>query len=149
MQTAGLRLSVALALGLAAPAGAGPYGDLLGRCMVSNTSPEDQLVLVRWIVLAFSSHPAVSDAVTLDPSAVAPIQSAMADYTQRLFLTDCLAESRDAARYEGQAALAQAFGFVSSIAGGQVTTSPEVAGVLQGYIALIDQARMERELFGP
>lgn len=143
------RFGAAVALGLTATAsGAGPYADLLGRCMVSKTTTEDQLVLVRWIVMAFSSHPAVSDAVTVDPSAVAPIQSAMAAYTERLFLTDCLAESREAARYEGQNALVQAFGLVSSIAGGEVTRSPEVAGVLQGYIALIDQPRLEREVFG-
>jgi hypothetical protein len=143
------RFGAAVALGLTATAAeAGPYADLLGRCMVSKTTPQDQLVLVRWIVKAFSSHPAVSDAVTVDPAAVAPIQSAMAAYTERLFLADCLTESREAARYEGEAALVQAFGFVSSIAGGEVTASPEVAGVLQGYIALIDQPRLEREIFG-
>ena len=138
----------AACLGLAGPAPGGTYGDSLTRCFVSKTSAADQITLVRWIVLAFASHPAVGDAVTVDATAIGAIQQSMADYTQRIFFEDCLTEAREAAQYEGQGAVIDAFKIVSGIAGAQVTESPEVAVVMNGYLELVDPSRFERELFG-
>ena len=130
-------------------ANAGPYGDSLTRCLNSETSDSDRATLVRWLVLAYASHPAAKDVAQIREDIVDDVQQAMASYTERLFLNDCLLEAREAARYEGEIAVIEAFKFVAAAAGRELMSEPSVASVLDGYVSLMDGEKFEKEIFGP
>lgn len=140
-------LAVALA-GVPAAATAGPYSDDLGQCMIGRMTEADRTTLVRWIVLAFASHPAISDAVTVDPAAAAPIQAAMGGMVERLLVEDCLEPARQAVKFEGQAAIGSAFELVGAIAGREASAAPEVAGIMQGFVGELNLPRIEQALTG-
>lgn len=129
-------------------ANGGTFGDGLVRCMVSHTTEEDQETLVRWIVVAFAENEAVDGIVAVERNYIPQIQIEMAQYVERLFLNDCLLEAREAARYEGEAAVIEAFAVVSRIAGQQAMNDPGSLAVIDGYIQYLDEARFEREIFG-
>jgi len=133
---------------LCLPANAGPYGDALTRCLNDKTSKEDRAVLIQWIIVAFASHPVAKGFVSVQSNSIPVANAAMAAYTERLFLQDCLLEAREAARYEGEIAVAEAFKFVASSAGREVMADPSVSQIMNGYIGSVDGERFEREIFG-
>ena len=130
------------------PAYAGPYQDALVKCFVSKTMERDQEVIARWIVLAFASHPSVSGLVEIKRDRISEVQQDMAELTERLFIHDCLLEAREAARFEGESAVVQAFNFLAQTAGRAVMSNPAVGRMLDDYVSKMDAKRFEREIFG-
>ncbi len=130
------------------PVRAGPYSDTLAKCLVSSTVNADQEILVRWIVLAYASHPAASSLVSIDTSRIRDVQMDMAAFTERLFLNDCLLEAREAARYEGEFAIVSAFKSLASSAGRVLLNDEKVQEMFSQYVSFFDEERFEREIFG-
>lgn len=129
-------------------ASAGTYSDSLTRCLVENTTIEDQNRLVRWLVLAFAANSSVGDIVDINERSVDSVQREMAEYTNRVFLKDCLLEAREAVRYEGESALVNAFKFSSQVAGRAAMSDTGAAAMLEGYLLYLDEKRFEREILG-
>ena len=68
---------------------AGPATEALGQCLIGKTTGDDRMVMMRWMTVAFASHPSVADVVTLDRSKVAAIDQAMADLVTDLLVSRC------------------------------------------------------------
>jgi len=74
-------------------------------------------------------------------------QKEMAEFTTELFLKDCLLEAREAARYEGDAAVVGAFKFLSQIAARSIIENDDVTSTITAYFNYVDEEKFEREIF--
>ena len=64
-KTLGFACAVGLSLPVASQALASPETDALSECLVRSSTPDDQLVLTRWVFAAISKHQGVSDLASL------------------------------------------------------------------------------------
>ena len=83
------------------PTFAGPFEDELAKCLVTSTNNRDITKLVKWTFKVYSDHPEVSYMVDLSDREKKVIDKEMADLFTRLLSEDCLDESKNAQKYEG------------------------------------------------
>jgi len=125
---------------------AGPYADALARCVVSHTGEADQVALVRWIIVAYSAHPDVRDIVSVNESLLEPTYRRAAEIFERLLTDDCVAETRDAYRYEGQTALNVAFSFFGQAAARGLVGDSSVQERINAFTEFLDLEKINRTL---
>lgn len=131
-----------------APASSGPYEDAMLKCMVSHTAPADNDTLILWITVAFASTKAAQGHILLMPSEVEKAQRQMGAYANRIFLTDCVGEVRDAVKYEGQMSVINTFSQLTRIAGRQAMSDPAASKVMDGYYQYLNGPKIEALLGG-
>ncbi len=136
-----------LLLALAAtPLAAGPKSDAMGQCLVASTTGADRIDLVRWIVLAYSKHPSVSDYVTTDPEKDEEVERRMAALVERLVVDDCADASRAAFTDEGPLAMQSAFEALGRVAGVELLNDRAVMEAVSGFARHLDQDRLNEVL---
>ena len=136
--------AAALGLLMAAPSAfAGIYSDDLARCLVKSSSPDDQIVLVRWMFSTLSLHPAVGDLVTISDARRQEITAKTGALFERLIVVDCHAESVAALKYEGAASFESSFNTLGQIAARGLMTDPHVTQGLGGLNAAINGEKMQ------
>lgn len=126
-----------------APSVAGMYTDDLSRCLVEGTSKADKTVLVQWIVMAISQHPAVT---TLNKGSAADIDqsnAATGALFMKLLTETCVEQTKKAVKYEGPAAIQGAFGVLGQSATMELFSDPEVQKVMNGLVAYVDEKKLE------
>ena len=114
-----------------APAFAGVYADDLTKCLVKNTSADDQLALVRWSFAMMALHPAIKDMANIPPAARDQMNKQAIDITERLITVDCRAETVDALKYEGPGIFRTSFEVLGQVAFRGLTNEPQVS---QGFV---------------
>ena len=139
----GLMAIAAATLLSAGSAKAEVYADDLKRCMVASTSPEDRLAFVRWLFGATADHPAVSDFSNVTETHRQEATTTTARLIERLVLKDCRPQAILALRYEGFAAVEEAFGAVGEIAMGDLMADEGVAAELDKLGTETDEARWQ------
>jgi hypothetical protein len=117
----------------AAPACAGVYADELGKCLVSSSSPADQIVLVQWMFSAISVNPNVASMTSISPAQRKSYDQQMAHLTQRLLTVDCRKQTIEALKYEGDNALESAFGVLGGVAVRTLTSDPKTAQAMGAF----------------
>lgn len=120
-------LLIALLLFANHSAYAGIYTDDLSRCLVSATSNQDRLDLVRWIFSAMSLHPAVQDLAAVQEAERLALTERLGQLTSRLLIEDCKAEAKEAVRYEGETAIQNSFQTLGEVAASELFANPAVA----------------------
>src|SRR5262245_51015619 len=85
----------------AAPVSAGPYSDDLAKCLVASTSAADKSGLVQWMFAAASLHPDVRWMTNLTDHDRQELNQKMATLVETLLTQSCLAQTKDALKYEG------------------------------------------------
>lgn len=139
-------LGIALVAGGATLAAAGPYSDSLGKCLVDSSTTTDRQNLVRWMFAAASAHPAVASLAKISEGQRDLANRDVAEMMTRLMTTSCKDEMKKALRYEGQAATVMSFNVLGQVAGQELFSSPEVAGVLGGLEKHFDVKKLEAAL---
>ncbi|MEM6624255.1 MAG: hypothetical protein AAF674_18690 [Pseudomonadota bacterium] len=122
---------------------AGLFEDDLKRCIVDNATPEDNLALVRWVLIALSHHEGARDIVSLAPGASEITAKGYADVFNRLMLLDCREELQKAVQMEGQQALRAATRFFGSTAVRSLFTDPGVSAELDKVDRYFDTEALE------
>jgi hypothetical protein len=137
-----------LSLALSSPlsAMAGPYSDDLSKCLVSSTTVEDKQALVRWIFSAVSLHPSLEGFSALTPQRREAIDTEAGALFERLLADDCAKETRDAVRYEGDAAIGGSFELLGKVASTGLFEDQAVNQGLQGMLGKIDMKRLQQAL---
>jgi len=115
-----------MAIGLTAPAAAGPYSDDLAKCLVKHASTADHEALVRWMFAALAAGPAVHDIAKATPEQRAAISQTAGRMFVRLVTQDCHAETVAALKYEGAAAMEFGFNTLGNVAARDLMTDPAV-----------------------
>ena len=138
-------LSIPLALfaiTLPSAATAGPYADDLAKCLVSSTTENDRIQLVRWMFSAASLHPAVEPISSVTAADLDAANKTIADLVVKLLTDSCRAQTKDAIKYEGSATLETAFSVLGQVAGQELFTSPEVAAAMAGLEHHMDAEKL-------
>ena len=135
----------ALALG-STGASAGVFTDDMSRCLIKAATPQDQLVLVKWMFAAFALNPDVAPLSTVTPEQRAQFNQETADLMQRLVLIDCRQQTVAALKNEGPDSLLTSLTVLGSVAArGLMMNSPAAIGMLD-LARRIDGAKL-RALF--
>lgn len=127
---------------------AGVYADDLAKCFVSSTTQADRGILVKWMFSAMSMHKDIAPLVTLSPDQRTQFNKDMAGLFMRLMTESCRAQTRDAAKYEGQEALNSAFSLLGQIAAREIFADPDVKGALAELGKYADQDKLKAVMEG-
>ena len=127
------KLQILLILGLLtlSPATfAGEHSDALSDCLLSSTTEEGKLSLVKWMFTAMALHPAVAEIADVSMSAREQANREMAELLIDLLGTRCFNETRLALSNEGALALQSIFTVLGQVAATNLFTVPNVAAGL-------------------
>ena len=127
----------------AVPAQAGPFGDELGRCLVTSSTDTERGAMIRWMFVAFAGHPQVTDLVPIPRQRQQETSRAVATVYNRLMLNACRQQMIQAIRVEGPASVHLAFQVLGQAAAGELMNSPAGAAVIAGLQDYIDMAGIE------
>ena len=143
------KLQILLILGLLtlSPATfAGEYSDALSNCLLSSTTEEGKLSLVKWMFTAMALHPAVAELADVSMSAREQANREMAELLIDLLGTRCFNETRLALSNEGAFALQSSFTVLGQVAATNLFTDPNVAAGLASLETYINAEDLERSL---
>ena len=135
-------LTLLLAPVLAAPAMAGVYSDTMGKCLVSATSDEDKVALVRWMFASFTLHPAVSSLSAVTPEQSDEINKKTGAMFERLLTVSCRKETSEALRFEGPIAMQLSFQILGQVASASMMTHPAVGAGFAQLGKYIDERKI-------
>jgi len=143
-----LCLSACMA-GAPATSFAGPATDAFGACLADNTTGKERKELARWVFLAISAHPQISD--------ISKATDAMRDRadhdTASLFMnlvTDrCSAQAAKAYQDEGPQSFQAAFESLGRVAMTELMSNPQVSASISTFSKYIDSAKVEAVLKAP
>lgn len=136
------------ALLISGTAHAGAYSDSLSDCISGKSTMDDHAVLVRWMFVAMSKHPAVSSLVTLTDAQVDQANKQMAELFTRLMTVTCKDQAKLALKNEGGIAVQQAFQKLGQQAGAELFIDPNVAKGMSGMTKYFDTKKLD-ELRSP
>lgn len=125
------------------PVRAGPATDALGTCLADNTSGKERKTLARWVFIAISAHPAISDASAVTASMRDDADRDMAALVMNLLSERCTAETARAMRVEGARSLEGAFESLGKLAMVELMSNPEVAQSISSYAKHLDTDRLD------
>ena len=128
-------LAACLIVLIAGSAAAGPYTDDLSKCLVRSTSVADRSALTKWLFATIALHPEVSSIATVSEADRDALNRTVARLYERLLTEACLAEAKDAMRYEGPSTIRASFEVLGGVAGQELMTNPAVA---QGMMAVVN-----------
>ncbi|HBU29115.1 MAG: hypothetical protein A2X71_09910 [Thiobacillus sp. GWE1_62_9] len=133
-------------LTLSLPAYAGMYADDLSRCLVEKTTAADKNALVRWVIATTTLHPAVQSLANVSVAERTRANRETALLFERLLTESCIAQTRQAAKYEGAAALQTGFQTLGQVAMAELFANPDVAKGLGELDKLIDAKKLQQAL---
>ena len=141
---------IVLAAGLlvSGAAQAGPYSDSLSDCIAGKSTMDDHVVLVRWMFVAMSHHPAVASLAKVSDADVDKANEQMAEMFTRLMTVTCRDQAKLALKNEGELATQQAFQKLGQQAGAEIFVNPEVTKGMLGMSKYFDVKKFEA-LKGP
>jgi hypothetical protein len=133
-------------LTLSLPACAGMYADDLSRCLIEKTTAADKNALVRWVIATTTLHPAVQSIANVSVAERTRANRETALLFERLLTESCIAQTRQAAKYEGAAALQTGFQTLGQVAMAELFANPDVAKGLGELDKLIDAKKLQQAL---
>ena len=125
---------------------AGEYSDALSNCLLSSTTEEGKLSLVKWMFTAMALHPAVAKIADVSMSAREQANREMAELLIDLLGTRCFNETRLALSNEGAVALQTSFTVLGQVAATNLFSEPNVAAGLASLETYINPEDLERSL---
>ena len=117
---------------------AGEATDRLSVCLVENTSSQDEINLIRWIVVAYGSDPEVSHLAQSSVLLETEVDIEVAKLFERLLSEDCSTETKTAIIIGGDAAIETAFSILGKVAAKSLTQDAQVSQRLEGFVRYID-----------
>lgn len=124
---------------------AGEATDRLSVCLVSNTTREENISLVRWVVTAYTAHPEVADLANPSRSQITKVNKDLAQIFERL-LRQCKTELRTAFIVDGEYAIEASFTVLGEAAGQSLLTDRSVNAALEGFLPFMDLSVFEELL---
>lgn len=134
---------------LVAPASAGPYGDTLAKCLVKSTSAADKSTLVQWMFVTVALHPDVRRLSAASDAQRDELNMRTAKLFEALLTESCLAETREALRYESESTIESSFSVLGQVASRELFANPAVASGLAEFGKYLDAQKLQRLLKTP
>ena len=136
-------LSALVLLGLSSSVAAGPFNDKLAICLVESTTPDDKVVLMRWIFGAMSRHPKVKDLSEVTAAQADAMNKQVADLFMALLADRCATETQQAVKYEGAATIGSSFEVLGKVAMQGLMAEPAVTEYIGGLDAHLKPEQLE------
>jgi hypothetical protein len=127
---------------------ASPAIDGLSTCLADNTSGKDRKDLARWIFLAISVHPEIRSFSSASATTHDEADKTMAALVTRLLTVNCEQQTKDAAKQEGNTGIFTAFKSLGELAVRELTSDPDVAASIGGYVKYLDKNKLN-SVFAP
>ena len=124
----------------------GPYANELSKCLVRSTTDGDKALLVQWMFATVALHPEVKWMATVTDNQRAEINKKTAGLFEKLLTQACLAETRQALKYEGESTLSTSFSVLGQVAARELFASPSVASGMADLGKLFDSEKMRKTL---
>jgi len=131
------KVLMGLGLGAVLAFGNVDTGTKLGECLVAHTTPQDKLLLVKWIVGSYAHHPALKGMVKVDEVAFHHTEEGVAHLFERLLTKDCKTQFEEAVKEKGPQAVQEGFAYLGKMAGLEVSTNPVVQQTLQHFVGYL------------
>ena len=115
----------------------GPYQDNLSKCIVEKTTKEEKNLLMKWMFVVISEHPAIPEDYKISNADKALSDIDMANIVMNIFQTHCSTEGKQAMQYEGESSIAESFRLLGEVAMRNFLMNAEVnyaAGRFTDYI---------------
>lgn len=146
-----LRLSnfafICLAVLLSNPAAlAASSIETASTCLTDSTNGRDRKELVKWIFLAMSKHPEISELASATPANDEESNRRVGKLVTRLLAEDCASEVKAMISEHGPGSLSQAFEVLGRVAMQELMTQPDVNAAFSGLDRFTDQARINRAI---
>ncbi|WP_282062710.1 hypothetical protein [Roseobacter litoralis] len=125
---------------------AGPATDRMADCLVKQTTGQDRIDLVKWIVLAYSKHPDVATFMNTTSGVDEGIQRETGRIISSLIIERCNEATRKALSEDGDSALEQAFMFLGQVAAEELIRAKQVNNSLMEFIEYVDLDHLEKSL---
>ncbi len=124
----------------------GEYTDRLSNCLLTATTDQDKLSLVKWMFAAMALHPAVDGMADVSLSAREQANREMAELMIQLLGKSCFSETRQALQNEGSLALQTSFGVLGQVAATNLFSDPNVAAGLASIETYISAEDLENNI---
>jgi hypothetical protein len=132
-----------VAMAVATPsAWAGIYTDDLSRCLMTQTSANDRIMLIRWIVYSYAQHPANAGFVSSDPSKRSVVDKEIGELVSQLLTVSCRDQLKQAYRFEGETSIVASFSSLGEMAAAELIEEPAVKATMNGFTAYIDEKKL-------
>jgi hypothetical protein len=105
---------------------AGPYGDDLGRCLVSSTSSLDKRAMVKWLLATAAMHPDVQPLAVVSTQQRDNLNKAVGTLFERLLSQSCRQQAVQAFNFEGLSAIEHSFQILGQVAARELFADPTV-----------------------
>jgi hypothetical protein len=135
-------LILAIALGSAAAAHAGPYADEFSKCLGAKMSDADRTTAAVWLFEEMSANPALKPMTNVTEAQRTDARKAAAAMVQRLVTEDCRAEAAAAFRNEGGGVLMRPFYEQGQASIGLLIRDPAVTAGMQQISQYLDVAKL-------
>lgn len=124
----------------------GEYTDNLSDCLLTATTEEDQLSLVKWMFTSMALHPAVQEIADVSLSDRERANREMAELIVELLSRRCYSETRLALQNEGSLALQTSFSVLGQVAATNLFSDPNVAAGLASLETYVSAEDLENRL---
>ena len=119
----------------------------LSECLVLKSTGSDRVVFIRWMNLAFVSHPSISSDFSIAPDALEKSSRAVADLVVELITERCLAETKAIASEGGiELAFKQAFKVFGETSAYDIMSNPSVVDSMNLYSSYLDTKKIARAI---
>ncbi len=119
----------------------------LSECLVLKSTGSDRVEFIRWMTLAFASHPSIASDVTIAPDALEKASKTVADLVVELITERCLAETKAVANEGGiELAFRQAFKVFGETSAFDIMSNKSVVDSMNLYSAYLDMKEIARAI---
>lgn len=122
--------------------------EAVGTCLTDSTTGKDRKDLIKWIFVAVSKHPELSELSSVAPEVEETVNRRLGELFTRLVAQDCPTEIAAMVKAHGPASLSQPFEVLGKVAMQELMTHPNVAASLAALDRYVDQSRLEPVLQG-
>lgn len=122
---------------------AGPDSEKMAHCFVNQTTGQDRIDLVQWIIVMFAKHPEAGSVIIQTAGADIETNERVAQLFEDLLFNRCLEETKRAYNSEGNEAVQTAFSAVGEIAAFELMQNKIVTAHIQDFAKLMDTSKFD------
>ncbi len=130
-------------------AAAGPFADDMAKCLVTSTSPQDRILLAKWVFSMMAEHPDVASLANITPAQRQAILKDAAALVQRLLTDSCRSQTKAAVQNEGAGTIQYGFQVLGASAMRGLMTEPHVMESAKSLAQYLDEAKIKDLLANP
>ncbi len=121
----------------------------MAKCLVTSTSPQDRILLAKWVFSMMAEHPDVASLANITPAHRQAILKDAAALVQRLLTDSCRSQTKAAVQNEGAGTIQYGFQVLGASAMRGLMTEPHVMESAKSLAQYLDEAKIKDLLANP